>query len=110
MPAGIGLPAAARAAEEAGLTGMALTGLAPASFMRKYVDEGSAQVIWWNVTDLGYLAYHVAQAVAQCQLTGAEGETLTAGRLGEYTIGAAGEIVLGPAEIVTPENVADFEV
>lgn len=110
VPAGIGLPAAARALEEAELTGkIKLTGLAPASLIRKYIADGSAQDIWWNVTDLGYLAYYAAQALAQCDTTGAPGETFEAGRLGTYTIGEAGEVVLGPAKIVTPENLDEFK-
>ncbi|WMS44595.1 rhamnose ABC transporter substrate-binding protein [Acuticoccus sp. MNP-M23] len=110
VPAGIGLPAAARALEEAGMTGqIKLTGLAPASLIRKYIEDGSVQDIWWNVTDLGYLAYHAAQAVAMCKITGEEGETFDAGRLGSYTVGKAGEVVLGPAKIVTPENVDEFK-
>jgi len=110
VPAGIGLPAAARALDEAGLTGkIKLTGLAPASLMKKYVNNGSAEVVWWNVTDLGYLTYYAAQAVAQCKLTGAVGEKLEAGRLGSYTVGEKGEIVLGPAKIVTPANVDEFK-
>ena len=110
VPAGIGLPAAARALEEAGLIDrVKLTGLAPATLMKKYIEAGQAQDIWWNVTDLGYLTYHAAQAVAMCKITGAAGETFTAGRLGDYTIGDAGEVVLGPAKIVTPENVNEFK-
>ena len=42
--------------------------------------------------------------MAQCKITGKEGETFTAGRLGDYTVGANGEVVLGPAQIVTPEE------
>lgn len=110
VPAGIGLPAAARALEEAGLVGqIKLTGLAPASLIRKYIEDGSVQDIWWNVSDLGYLAYHAAQAIAMCDITGAPGETFEAGRLGTYEIGENGEIVLGPADIVTPDNVGDFK-
>ena len=110
VPAGIGLPAAARALEEAGLTGqIKLTGLAPATLIRKYIEEGSTQDIWWNVSDLGYLTYYAAQALAQCQITGAEGETFEAGRLGTYTVGAAGEVILGEAKIVTPENLDEFK-
>ena len=110
VPAGIGLPAAARALEEAGLTGqIKLTGLAPASLIRKYIEDGSVQDIWWNVTDLGYLSYYAAQALAMCDVTGATGETFEAGRLGTYEIGENGEIVLGPAKIVTPENVDEFD-
>ena len=110
VPAGIGLPAAARALEEAGKVGdIKLTGLAPASLIRKYIEEGSVQDIWWNVTDLGYLAYHAAQALAMCDITGAPGESFEAGRLGSYEIGENGEVVLGPAKIVTPENLDEFK-
>jgi rhamnose transport system substrate-binding protein len=110
VPAGIGLPAAARALEEAGVIGkVKLTGLAPATLMKKYIEAGQAQDIWWNVTDLGYLTYHVAQLIASCKITGKEGEKFTAGRLGEYTIGANGEILLGPAKIVTPANLSEFK-
>ena len=110
IPAGIGLPAAARALEQAGsLKKIKLTGLAPATFMKKYIVDGSAQDIWWNVKDLGYLTYYAAQAVAQCKVTGKEGETFTAGRLGNYKVGANGEVVLGPADIVTPSNVENFK-
>jgi rhamnose transport system substrate-binding protein len=61
------------------------------------------------VTDLGYLTYYAAQAVAMCKIGGAEGETFSAGRLGEYTVGAAGEVVLGQAQIVTPDNMNEFK-
>ncbi|MBV9998749.1 MAG: rhamnose ABC transporter substrate-binding protein [Verrucomicrobia bacterium] len=109
IPAGIGLPAAARALEQAGLLGkIKLTGLAPATLMKKYILAGQAQDIWWNVKDLGYLSYYAAAALATGKITGKKGETFTAGRLGERTIGDDGEILLGPAVIVTPENVNSF--
>ena len=110
IPAGIGLPAAARALEEAGMLGkVKLTGLAPATLMKKYIVAGQAQDIWWNVTDLGYLTYYVAQDIADCKISGKQGESFKAGRLGDYTVGAKGEIVLGPAKIVTPKNIEEFK-
>jgi rhamnose transport system substrate-binding protein len=110
IPAGIGLPAAARALDQAGSLGkIKLTGLAPATLIKKYIQNGSVQDIWWNVKDLGYLTYYGAQALAQCKISGKEGETFKAGRLGEYTVGAKGEVVLGPAQIVTPANVDEFK-
>jgi rhamnose transport system substrate-binding protein len=110
IPAGIGLPAAARAMEQAGLLGkLKLTGLAPATLIKKYIQDGSVQDIWWNVKDLGYLTYYAAQAVAMCKVTGKEGESFDAGRLGAYKVGAGGEVVLGPAQIVTPQNVEEFK-
>lgn len=109
IPAGIGLPAAARALEQAGLLGkIKLTGLAPATLMKKYILAGQAQDIWWNVKDLGYLTYYASAALATGKITGKKGETFAAGRLGERTIGDDGEVILGPAVIVTPENVNSF--
>ena len=110
IPAGIGLPAAARALEQSGAIGkIKLTGLAPATLIKKYIVAGQVQDIWWNVKDLGYLTYYAAQLVAQCKLTGKEGETFKAGRLGDYTVGGGGEVVLGPAQIVTPANIDEFK-
>jgi rhamnose transport system substrate-binding protein len=110
IPAGIGLPAAARAMEQAGSLGkVKLTGLAPATLIKKYIENGTVQDIWWNVKDLGYLTYYAAQAVAQCKVTGKVGESFKAGRLGEYKVGEKGEVVLGPAQIVTPKNVNEFK-
>ena len=106
-----GLPAAARALEQAGMLGkIKLTGLAPATLIKKYIQDGTVQDIWWNVKDLGYLTYYAAQAIAQCKITGKEGETFKAGRLGDYKIGAKGEIVLGPAQIVTPAECRRVQV
>lgn len=109
IPAGIGLPAAARALEQAGMIGkVKLTGLAPATLIKKYIETGASQDIWWNVSDLGYLAYYTAQQLAQCKISKA-GDTFKAGRLGEYKVGPDGEIVLGPAKIVTPANLSEFK-
>jgi len=77
--------------------------------MEKYILDGSAQDIWWNVQDLGYLTYYAAQAYAQGKITGKKGETFAAGRLGNYTVGDDGEVILGPAVIVTPDNVDKFK-
>lgn len=110
IPAGIGLPAAARALEQAGLIGkVKLTGLAPATLIKKYIESGASQDIWWNVSDLGYLTYIAAQQLAQCKISGKAGETFKAGRLGEYKVGIDGEVVLGPAKIVTPKNLSEFK-
>ena len=83
--------------------------MSAAACLSSSVLTSSNVAFWWNVTDLGYLTYQAAQALAQCKITGKEGETFTAGRLGEYTIGSGGELILGPAKIVTPENLAEFK-
>ena len=83
--------------------------MAPATLIKKYIQNGSVQDIWWNVKDLGYLTYYSADALAEGNITGKEADKFTAGRLGEYTVGAKGEVVLGPARIVTPANVDEFK-
>lgn len=109
IPAGISLPAAATALDESGDLGrVKLTGLAPASLIRDFIAEGNVQDIWWNVTDLGYLTMYAAKAVASCATDGATGDSFDAGDLGEYTVGESGVVILGPSEVVTPENVDEF--
>lgn len=110
VPAGIGLPAAANALDQTGDLGrIKLTGLAPPTLISKFIQSGQVQSVWWNVSDLGTLAYHSAQAMAMGTITGAEGDVFDAGALGEYEVGANGEVILGEAQIVTPENLSTFK-
>ena len=50
-----------------------------------------------------------AAALVAGRITGKEGEKFEAGRLGEYTIGANGEIVLGPLTTFDADNIDDFD-
>lgn len=109
IPAGIGLPAVAATLSQKGLLGkIKLTGLAPASIIKKYILAGTVTDIWWNVPDVGYLSYEMAQDVAECKLTGKQGQTFTAGKLGKYTVGPQGVVILGPAQLVTNKNIGGF--
>jgi rhamnose transport system substrate-binding protein len=109
VPAGIGLPAAAEALSRIGALGrIKLTGLAPASLIKKYILTGNVQDVWWNVTDLGTLSYYAAQALAQCKVNGKPGQTFKAGSLGTFTVGQNGLVILGQPKLVTPANVNAF--
>ena len=110
-PTTIGIAAAAQALEAEGRAGdIQLTGLGLPNEMRAYVENGTvAEFALWNPIDLGYLAYYTANAIVNGEITGAEGETFTAGRLGSYTVGAGGEIVLGPPFVFTAENIDEFD-
>ncbi|MDR1834107.1 MAG: substrate-binding domain-containing protein [Propionibacteriaceae bacterium] len=109
VPAGIGLPAAANALEQTGDLGrIKLTGLAPASTIKKYIVSGEVRDVWWSVPDLGTLTYYAAVALMKGEITGAEGDKFSAGSLGEFTVGKNGEVLLGEGKIVTAENVDDF--
>jgi rhamnose transport system substrate-binding protein len=109
IPAGISLPAAATALDEAGLLGQVkLTGLAPASLIKDFIKTGNVQDIWWNVTDLGYLSMYAAKALAACDVDGTTGQTFDAANLGKYTVGENGVVILGKSKVVTPANVDEF--
>ena len=86
-----------------------VTGLGLPSEMAEYVNSGIIEQFGlWNPEDLGYLASYAAQALVDGTITGKEGDKFTAGKLGDYTVGANGEIVLGPMFVFDKSNVGDF--
>jgi rhamnose transport system substrate-binding protein len=86
-----------------------LTGLGLPSELRDYVKAGVFdQFGLWDVGALGQLAAYTAQALIDGDITGAEGDTFTT-PLGDYTVGAGGEIVLGPLFVFDASNVDNFD-
>lgn len=110
-PTTVGIAAAARYVSTSEYKGkVAVTGLGTPNQMREYVEDGTVEAFaLWNPTDLGYLATQAAAALAAGDLTGEEGETFTAGRLGEFTVGADGEVLLGEPYVFDESNIADFD-
>lgn len=110
-PTTVGIAAAARYLQGSEYKGqVALTGLGTPNQMRDFVkDETVTEFALWDPTALGELAAYAGAAVASGIITGAEGETFTAGELGEYTVGADGVIVLGPPTRFNAENIDDFD-
>ncbi|MDT4990932.1 MAG: rhamnose transport system substrate-binding protein [Actinoplanes sp.] len=109
-PTTVGIAAASRYVSSSAYKGkVAITGLGLPNQMRKYVKDGTVKKFaLWNPADIGYLAAFTGAALASGQITGKEGEKFTAGKLGEYTIGADGEIVLGPPTEFTASNIDQF--
>jgi rhamnose transport system substrate-binding protein len=66
------------------------------------------QFALWNPADIGYLAAYAGVALSSGQITGAEGQKFKAGKLGDYTIGTNGEIVLGPPTTFDANNIDKF--
>ena len=110
-PTTVGVAAAARYLSKSPQKGkVKLTGLGFPNQMRKFVKDGTVeQFQLWVPKDVGYLAGQAAAALASGRITGKEGEKFEAGRLGEYTIGANGEIVLGPLTTFDKDNIDDFD-
>jgi rhamnose transport system substrate-binding protein len=109
-PTTVGVAAAARYISSSSYKGkVALTGLGLPNQMRKFVKDGTVkEFALWNPADIGYLAAYAGAALASGQITGKQGEKFKAGKLGEYTVGANGEIVLGPPTEFTAANIDKF--
>jgi rhamnose transport system substrate-binding protein len=78
--------------------------------MREFVEDGTVEAFaLWNPADLGYLAAYAAKALVDGDITGKEGDTFEAGRLGEYTVDADGSVLLGEPFVFNAENIGDFD-
>jgi len=114
-PTTVGISATAKAITDAGLIGkIKLTGLGLPSEMAEWVKNGACEAFYlWNPVDLGYLAAYVAGLLCEGTITGKEGETFTAGRLGERTITKAEdggtEVLLGPPFRFDASNIDEWK-
>ena len=109
-PTTIGVLASAKAIEDEGLQGQVqLTGLGLPSEMQRYIENGTCgQMALWNPVDLGYTATYICEALITEKITGAEGDVIEAGRMGEIPVGADGAAVMGAPFVFDASNVADF--
>ena len=110
-PTTVGISAAARYLSSSPKKGkIKLTGLGTPNQMRKFVKDGTVdEFALWVPKDVGYLAGQAAAALVSGVITGKEGESFKAGRLGERKIGANGEIILGPPTGFNAKNIDDFD-
>ncbi len=109
-PTTVGISAAARYLSTSDAKGkVALTGLGTPNQMRDYVKDGTVTAFaLWNPEDLGYLAAFAAKALVDGEITGAEGDSFTAGKLGDYTVGADSTVLLGDPYVFDESNIDDF--
>ncbi len=110
-PTTVGISAAARYLSTSEYKGQVfVTGLGTPNQMRDYVEDGTVVAFaLWNPGDLGYLAAYAAAALANDEITGAEGDTFDAGKLGSYTVGANGTVLLGDPFVFNADNIGDFD-
>ena len=77
--------------------------------LKKFVHDGTIQSFaLWDPAKLGYLAAYAAVNVASKKITGAQGQSFTAGKLGSYTVGPDSTIILGPPTVFTKANIDKF--
>jgi rhamnose transport system substrate-binding protein len=110
-PTTVGIAAAARYISSSSYKGkVVLNGLGTPNQMRKFVKDGTVeQFALWDPKNLGYLGAYAAGALASGQITGEEGQKFKAGKLGEYTVGKDGEVILGPPTVFDKKNIDEYD-
>ena len=109
-PTTVGIAAAAAVLDTPKYKGkIALTGLGTPDEMKKFVSDGTVKSFeLWNPADLGYLAAYAAVERASGKITGASGQSFTAGKLGAYTVGLQNSVLLGPPYVFSAANINKF--
>ena len=109
-PTTVGIAAAAAVLDTAKYRGkIALTGLGTPDSLKKYVADGTIkQFELWNPANLGYLAAYAAVELASGKISGTQGQTFTAGKLGSFTVGADKTVLLGPPFVFSAANINNF--
>jgi len=110
-PTTVGISAAARYLQTSEYKGkVQLTGLGTPNQMRDFVNDGTVTAFaLWNPGDAGYLAAYAAKALIEGTITGAEGDTFDAGKLGSYTVGKDSVVLLGDPYTFNKDNIGDFD-
>ena len=103
----IGLAAAAKMVRDQGLVGKVfVTGLGFPNEMVGDVLSGAVPAFAiWNMIDVGYTTLYATHALVTGEATGAVGETIPVGRMGEITVGDDNVAVMGGLFVYDKTNV-----
>ncbi len=109
-PTTVGIAAAGKALEDAGLAGkVQLTGLGLPSEMKQYIKDGTCvKMSLWNPIDLGYSATYIAVQLVRGKLKGAPSEAMKVGRMGTINIDANGTAVMSEPYVFNKDNIDKF--
>ena len=112
-PTTVGILAAAKVIQDQG-SDCKVTGVGLPSEMAPYIENGICPAFYlWNPYDQGYLAAACVDSLATGTISGAVGETFTAGRLGKYTIkeytDGGSYVLLGDPIKFTKENIDEYK-
>ena len=110
-PTTVGMAAAARYLSTSEYKGeVYLTGLGTPNQLREYIEDGTVEAFaLWNPEELGYLTAYASAALINGEITGEEGDTFTAGDLGEYTVQEDSVVVLGDPYVFDADNIDEFD-
>lgn len=112
-PTTVGIASASKAMQDEGLCNeVKVSGLGLPAEMVSYTLNGCApEFALWSFVDLGYLTYYTTYLIATGQIEGAEGESFSAGRMGEYMIEkdptreSGLRVLMGPFTVYDKDNV-----
>lgn len=109
-PTTVGIAAAGKAIEDAGLAGkVQLTGLGLPSEMKQYIKDGTcAKMSLWNPIDLGYSATYIAVQLVRGMIKGTANEVMKVGRMGTITIGDGMVAVMSEPYVFNKDNIDKF--
>ena len=109
-PTTVGIAAAGKALEDAGLAGkIQLTGLGLPSEMKQYIKDGTClKMSLWNPIDLGYSATYIAAQIVRGKIKGTAGESMSVGRMGTIKIGDGMVAVMSEPYVFNKDNIDKF--
>ena len=109
-PTTVGIAAAGKALEDAGLAGkIELTGLGLPSEMKQYIKDGTCRKMsLWNPIDLGYSATYICYKLVTGEVEGKKGEVMKVGRMGNITIGDGNVAVMSEPYVFDKSNIDKF--
>lgn len=112
-PTTVGILAAAKVIQDMG-SECKVTGVGLPSEMAPYIDNGICYDCYiWNPYDQGYLSAACVHSIATGESTGAVGDTVTAGRLGEYTVeeyyDGGTQVLLGEPLRIDSSNINEYK-
>ncbi len=112
-PTTVGIGAAAKYLQDNGAE-CKITGLGLPSEMKEYTgdDKACPYFYLWNMEGLGTLTAYTTMAMVAGDITGAAGDTYTAGELGDYEVVEAAdggtEVILGAPMEFNGENIEEW--
>lgn len=105
----VGIAAASQMVQDQGLVGQVkVTGLGFPNEMVDHVLSGATPAFAiWNMSDVGYTTVMATHALVNGEITGAPGETIPAGRMGDIAIGEGNVAVMGELFVYDETNVEE---
>lgn len=109
-PTSVGFPAAGKAVIDENKVGsIYVTGLGLPSEVAGYVKKDVVKSFaLWNPVDLGYSSVYIMKSLINKEITGKEGETTKAGRMGDIPVRADGLMVMGDPFVFNAENIDEW--